>query len=252
MMLLLLACATGTGGSRVAFDAVAVPTVAPVDGTIEYTDAATGWTVSLTEAEVALGPVYLWSGKPTLSGSLVFPFVSTAWAGADEFLAGYLRGEVLDQVAVDLVAGAEVPIGTGTGTAGTSLSGELWLEPPASGGDTFRIAGTATRDGVVVPFSGALTIDDSIIDSEDGQTPALVRRVRGLPLDAELADGATLRIGVDATRWLAGADFSALLEATPDADGTYPITYPDPVWSIFFYQVRQSGSSGPWSLSLNP
>jgi hypothetical protein len=251
MILLLAACAASTGGARVNFDAVATP-VDP--SALVYTDDTTGWNVTLTRAEVAIGPLYLWSAKPTVTGSITIPGISSAYAGADEFLAGYLRGEVLDQVAVDLLEGADVPVGTGDGTAGESLSAELWLEPPGDLelADTFQFAGQAEKDGVVVPFAGSLTIDDSVVDSSGGQTAVLVRRIRGIPLGGALADGSTLRLRIDATKWLAGADFADLLTLTPDADGVYTIASPNPVWSILYYQVRQSGSGGPWSLSLEP
>jgi hypothetical protein len=249
MLLLLAACAATTGGARVTFDAVASPAES-----VSYTDATTGWQVTFSEAKVAVGPLYLWSAKPTLTGAITIPGISPAYAGADEFLAGYLRGEVLDQVAVDLLAGTDAPIGTGDGTAGESLSAELWLEPPADPtlADTFQFAGEAEKDGVVVPFAGSLTIDDSVVDSSNGQTAVLVRRIRGIPLGGDLADGSTLRLGIDATKWLAGAEFADLLTTTPDADGVYTIASPNPVWSILYYQVRQSGSGGPWSLSLEP
>jgi hypothetical protein len=261
ILALLVACATSTGGSRVTFDAVATPAVAPTDAAegaaLVYTDAATGWTVTLTQAEVAVGPLYLWSEKPTLTGQITIPGIAVAYAGSDEFLAGYLRGEVLDQVVVDLVAGSDVSIGTGDGTAGQSLSAELWLEPPsgtAAGtlSDTFEFAGSAEKDGVVVPFAGSLTIDDSVVDPDNGQTAALVRRIRGIPVGGDLTQGGTLRLTADATKWLAGADFSDLLDTEPDADGVYHVASPSSVWSILYYQVRQSGTDGPWSLSLEP
>lgn len=262
ILLLSLGCAAETGGARVSFTAVASSSVTPeeVDGVpaFVYTDAASGWTVTLTRAEVAVGPLYLWSGKPTLTGMRQVPGIATAWAGADEFLAGYLRGEVRSQVAFDALSGEEVTIGGGAGTAGESLTAELWLEPPTGdiatllGDATLQVAGTAEREGTVVPFAGSLLIDDTVVDPESGQTASLVRRVRGIPLGGDLADGGVLRVGIDPTRWLAGADFADLVASPPDADGAYPIAWPDPVWSVLFYQARQSGESGPWSLSFDP
>ena len=180
------------------------------------------------------------------------PGVAKAYAGADEFLAGFLRGELLEQVAVDCVAGVEVPVGAGDAIAGESLSGELWLVPPTDGGESFVVEGSAEKDGVIVPFAGTLSIDDSVVDADDGQSAAVIQRVRGIPVGGDISEGSTLRVTVDATRWLAGADFSDLLAEVPDAEGIYRITSPNTVWAIWYYQVRQSGTSGPWGLSLEP
>ncbi len=247
-----LGCASDTGGARVTFDAEAVGTAPVTAGTIAYDDAETGWHVTLTTARVALGPVYLWSGKPLNT-------LRTANA-EDQFDFGFLRGQVVDQVPVDLIAsaGAPTPIGAGDGLAGEALSAELWLAPPVDSAVewTFEVVGEATRAGTTVRFRGGLTIDESVIDETSGDTAFVKRKVRAIPFEAEVADGGTVVVACDARRWLAGADFAHYLP-DPVPDPNVPIdaviAFPDPVWNQWLYQVRQARGIGPWSLTwLDP
>jgi hypothetical protein len=245
--LVLVGCIGTTGGERVSFHAVAEP-LAPADGgVIAWDDAVTGWHVELTEAEVSVGPAYLWSGEPLLtsSGHVI-----------DHFVYGHLRGELLEQAAVDLL-GTETPIADGEGLAGEANSGELWLAPPLHAvadeldGQTFLLAGSATRDATVVPFAGSLTIDDEVIDVEGGQTAFEQRKVRGIPLHTDVEQGGTLVVGIDGSRMLSGAHFDDLLEQTPE-DGVYPLIPGTSVWAVLYYQVRQAGATGPWTLTWRP
>ncbi|MCE9577150.1 MAG: hypothetical protein K8W52_28640 [Deltaproteobacteria bacterium] len=239
LLALVPACVGDTGGARVDFTAE-VAAVAPVTGgAIAYDDAITGWHVELRTANAVVGPVYLWSGKP----------LGDLQRDADQFAYGFLRGEVVSQVAVDLIAasGQRVPLGPGDGLAGESLSGELWLAPPL--GDlaphTFEIAGRATKGAIAIDFHGALTIDDSIVDESTGATAFERRKVRAIPLGADIVDGGTLTIRADARAWLAGADFGALSPSDP----AIPVELApgDPVFAQWLYQVRQA--RGPWALA---
>ncbi|MCX5747317.1 MAG: hypothetical protein NT062_33030 [Proteobacteria bacterium] len=219
--LLVAGCTGETGGERIAFDA-SVHAAAP---TLAYDDPTTGWHVELTTARVVVGPIYLWSQRPI-----------------DQEDRGFLRGEIVEQAAIDLVAsaGATVPLASGDGLAGEALSGELWLAPPKTG-YSFDLAGTATKGATTVAFHGGLTIDDTVIDESRGATAFEKRRVRAIPIDAQITDGGTLTIHCDARRWLTGAVFEDL---APDG----AIAPHDPIWNQWFYQVRQS-TIGPWSLS---
>lgn len=235
-----IGCAGETGGQRVAFEAEARAIAPASGGAITYDDPDTGWRVSLTTARVAIGPVYLWSGKP---------LGTEGRRDADQFEYGFLRGEVVDQVAIDLVAtaGGATPIGAGDGLAGQAQSAELWLAPAQP--FTFEVAGTATRGGATVQFRGGLTIDDRVVDESTGDTAFERRKVRGIPFEAEVEEGGVVSIGCDARRWLAGADFSIYVpDPAPAEPIAAEIASPDAVWGQWFYQVRQSRSIGPWSL----
>lgn len=244
------ACVGDTGGARVTFDAQARATAPVTNGAIAYDDAATGWHVELTTARVYLGPIYLWSGAP-LNQLRTAP----TYYSADQFDFGFLRGEVVDQVPIDLVAtagGGTTPIGAGDGLAGQALSAELWLAPPtAPTAATFEVAGTATKDGVAVAFTGALTIDDRVVDTASGDTAFTERKVRAIPFDGIVADGGTVTVACDARAWLAGAPWGDYVPAATPAGTTIPatITYPDGPWYQWFYQVRQARGAGPWTLT---
>jgi hypothetical protein len=258
--LTLLACVATTGGARVAFDAETYGVAAVTDGRLVYQDG--DWEVTLDEAKLSVGPIYLWSGRPLVTASAADRVaewvVPTARADTDHFEYGYLRGEVLHQAALDALTGATVSLGDGAGLGGEAQSAELWLSPPqgdvatALDGATFRVAGTARRGDEAVPFVGALTIDDTVLDPNEGKTPQEQRKVRGIPFAAEMADGGTLRVGFDATRALVGADFAALAATPPNDAGQHEIAHGTSAWNVWYYQVRQSGENGPWTLTWTP
>ncbi len=241
-------CVSDTGGAHVTFSAETLA-VAPATGDrIIYDDVDTGWHVELTTAKVYLGPVYLWSGKPLNEARI-------SYYAADQFDFGFLRGQVVDQAPIDLIAtaGHATPIGTGDGLAGQALSAELWLSPPTDGaGYTFEVAGTASKNGLALEFSGGLTIDDSVVDEQNGDTAFTKRKVRAIPFDGMVADGGTVTVACDVRRWLSDAPFDDFVpDPAPVVPTTIaaPIAFPDGVWNQWFYQVRQARGAGPWTLS---
>lgn len=246
---LLAGCIGNTGGAHVTFQAEALAVAPVTGGKIVYDDADTGWHVELATAKVYLGPVYLWSGKP-----LNEPRIGPTYDVADQFDFGFLRGQVVDQAPIDLIAtSGPTPIGSGDGLAGQALSAELWLAPPTDGTPaTFEVAGTATKNGVAIEFSGGLTIDDSVVDQTNGDTAFTKRKVRAIPFDGLVAEGGTVTVECDARRWLSSAPFDDYVPIpTPPTPATItaPITFPDGVWNQWFYQVRQARGAGPWTLS---
>lgn len=252
----LVGCVSATGGERVPFAAEVVPVAEPVDGALTWTDATTGTSVTLTTARVWVGPIYLWSDEPLLqvgrTGSpwrpLADALLAPAWAGTDHFEAGFVTGEVTDQVEVDLLAGSVVPLADGVALAGPSRSGEIWLEP-ARAGHTITLAGEAAlTDGAEVPFRLDLTFDGDWFDVEAGENPLLQRRIRGLPWDARLRRGGTLGIEVDVRRWLDDADYSGLRDVPP-ADGAHPILPGTPLGDLVRQRTRQVGGDRAWEMT---
>lgn len=249
LLFTLMACVPETGGRRVTFEAEAAP-VAPVEGgRISWTDANTGWTWSLSEATVWVGPIYLWSEEPLLDvdgWTGLHPLLGpTARAEGDHFTAGVLRGEVTEQVRVDLLSGP-VTLGVGRGTAGPSRSGELWLEPPVPRGEsTVYLVGEASRDELTVPFRLAMSFDDDWLDVAAGENPPTLRRLRGLLWDGELDDGVVVTAEIDVRAMLRDADPSAL---SVGPEGVAEVRRDDAVGSLFHHRARAIGENGPWRL----
>lgn len=245
-LLLLGACVTETGGERIHFEAVIEPVHQGSEGQLSWTDDA-GWDVTLTEASVALGPVYLWSDEPLLEvGWLLDAVVPRAFA-QDHFEAGFVTAELTEQVRVDLVSGAPVAMPHASAIAGPSRSGEIWLEP-ASDGPTILLRGEATDGSITVPFALDLTYDDDWFDVGAGDNPVLLRRVRGIPWTAELHEGGRLAIGVDVVTWLDGIDW-AELDTQPDDDGVHAITPYTQAGNVVKERTRSIGARRSWSLS---
>jgi len=249
---LLIACVSSTGGERIDFS-VSVDPVAPVTDTAQgprilYTDPGTGWNVSLDRAEVLVGPAYAWSDRP-LARRWSWSLIRTAHA-QDYYEAGFLVAEYTFQQPVDLLAGS-VEIGLGDGVAGVSRSAEVWLEPDLDGKrPTLTVRGEAELAGSVVPFIGEITWDGTWVD-EDRFNPVTIRRVRGIPWDVELTADGNWTIGIDATKFLDGADFSTLVGGPTDPDGYFIIEPDTPVGQILYTRPRRTGSTGPWRLSYN-
>lgn len=256
----LAGCVDTTGGEHVTFDAV-VRNVAAEEGDPQHwVDAETGWSVLLDHATLAVGPVYLWSDQPLLdvngigrtrSQPMRHPFdwlVPTARAnGADQFRAGFLRAEVTEQIELDVLHDTQVELGRGEGTAGPIGSGEVWLEPWA-GGETLRLRGVATKADQTVPFALDLTFDDRWVKVDEGQAPAVVRRLRGLPVEGTLVEDGRLEVGVDHRAALRGIDWATLPAEQPEGGPVYAVDLQSTAGWTLSQRLRTVGSSGPWSL----
>ncbi len=218
-------CGQGTGGRRVRFelDVEAEPLASFVT--------ATGWTVSLDEACVALGPATLYAGAPVTASVLRRAsalLVGTAHAhpGADHFDGGEVRGEWVSQVAFDAVRAPRVPLGSFEGIAGPvsvaslemhPLRAEVAGDPSCLRGHQAYVAGVARRDGETVRFEGGLDLE-----AAGGK-----RLVSGIPATFELDEGVRVRIVVDPRAWLDGARFETLGDAPARAEGRRITIDPD-------------------------
>jgi hypothetical protein len=205
----LAACEAGTGGRIVHVDLA----IARIPA--RHAPTSTGWHVTLDEACVALGPIYLYEGGGILAQRSRSPLpdwlvrTAHAHAGDQHFNGGEVKGEWLEQRSLDLtVEGGEL-LGTLVGSAGTARSLSVLLDPPRKRylgedaclrGHHAYVVGTAERDGAEVPFEGGLDIDNQ----------GTRRRVDGIRLAGELDDGKTVELTVDARAWFAQADFGTL------------------------------------------
>ncbi|MBX3226955.1 MAG: hypothetical protein KIT84_40905 [Labilithrix sp.] len=211
---LALSCDAATGGREVRYD------LAATSAAVSTFHTAAGWDVTLSEACVSLGPIYVFSGEPTARSTLYDWLVPSAHAhpGVDHFAGGEARGEWLATVAVDALASAPVHVGRLSGPAGPARTLSLYLSPPrpeTAGpagclrGHQAYVVGIAQRDGVTVAFEGGLDIEE-----------AGNRRRIQVPVSFEVDDGATLAVLVDPRPWLDEVRFDDLTVTEPGGRAT--------------------------------
>ena len=234
-------CAGTTGGKRFSFDAkiggIARDRVGPFTFVNER-----GWTITLTKADVTLGPVYLnivtpLSGGQETSGQETFLnyFVKKAYASGDDHLeGGRVVGEVLAQVKFSALSSDLVTFPSqGTISEEPVRTTDLWFYPaPGVSPDTTKIdtvaldvAGTASQGSTTLRFRGALILNDAWLSestsaTQANQSIASIRRLRGIASSFLPKEGGALEVRVDVRALFRGADFSNLELNPSDADGT--------------------------------
>jgi hypothetical protein len=235
LLVVQLGCASNTGSKRFAFEASAAGVVLTEAGPFTFTN-QTGWNITLTEADVTLGPVYL-NVIPPLRGTArrTFDwFIPSANAQASEHLdTGRRVGEVLGQVTFSALSSELVPFPVqGTLTEEEVRTVEVWFYPaPGVSPDTTQIdtvalsvAGEAARAGLLVAFRGVLVLDETwLADQPTGtrgsQSIAEIRQVRGIETSFLPHEGGHLELRFDITRLFRGADFSRLADSPTGPDG---------------------------------
>jgi hypothetical protein len=98
-----------------------------------------GWTVTLSSAQLSVGPQYYYDGatifsqrSPSWPSRLYDVLVPSAYAHPGHYVAGNARGEMLTPTSLDLVSGGGA-LGTGAGTTGIVRSGTFSFQAPAQG-----------------------------------------------------------------------------------------------------------------------
>ncbi len=220
-----LGCGAGTGGEAVTVDVE----VGGVGGAAPFVSDA-GWTITLAEAVVAVGPFYLQRNPPplaqrsALSPRMMFAALSSllmpaahAHAGDNQFNGGDVLAELTERVVVDLLEDTPQRFNTLAGIAGTALSFEAQLPPldVVAGADVLHghqafVRGHAEKAGVVIEFAGGASPES------DAR-----RRVQGLPVDVVIAAGSTVVISIDPRGWLEAVDFAGLGDG--DGDGVVEV-----------------------------
>lgn len=186
VLTITLACGVGTARRRTSLDL----TIAAQDTT--FTNRL-GYEIELSQAELRIEQLVFYEGPPLFS--LADLLVPSAYAHPGHYEEGGALAELLDPVAVDLLAGPTY-LGRAGGVTGDYGSAEVTVS-------TIRVAGTATKDGATTSFSASITLDEPIRGVAVGET-------------IEASSG-ELDMSVDVSRWLDRADFAAL------ADGPMPI-----------------------------
>ncbi len=226
VVLASFACVGTTGGELLDFSAAAA---GAEDATSplafdETTIAGHAWHVTLTQATLHIGAVYLDQSLP-VSGAgdttCILPSIYTA-----EVLGTASDGGA-NGLDVDLLSSAPQSFPSlGHGTTTQSLAAQVWL----TGGDVnaledetkiLTIVGSASDDtGATFPFAGSITIGTNRIPTNQttgANPPCKQRIVSPIPTTTSVESTGGLLVRIDARRLFDDVDFSAL----PNANGTY-------------------------------
>ncbi len=220
--MLLAACKSETAGEMIKFDTGVIGTTSTAEPVATFANAR-GWNIALTEARVALGPVYFYGAEPqaTLFDRLLGIRVAHACPAHAQYDRGAVLGELLQQHVIDLLSQQEQSTGVVAGEAGTCRMIELHLHPPgqvppgsptnafsALNGHTAWIAGTATKESATIQFQGGMTIPDQ-------GTMQIVENI-GAQIDLTGASNQSGRVVIQVLldKWFANVDFSTLPENT--------------------------------------
>jgi hypothetical protein len=227
----LLGCSTDTGSRRFEFEARAAGAATATGAPLQFTNQA-GWAITLTRADVTLGPLYL-NVQPPLRVSWLSWLVPPAFAQASHLDEGRVVGEVLGQVTFDALSSELVPFPVRGSMAQEEVrTAEVWFYPsPAVAAEAttidtvaLAVAGEASREGTTYAFAGQLVLDeDWVADQVAGTrgTTSLVdiRRVPGIAAGFFPEEGGALELRLDVTQLFRGANFASLEDNPPDASG---------------------------------
>jgi hypothetical protein len=227
----LLGCGADTGSQRFAFEARAGGAATATGAPLQFTN-QTGWAITLTRADVTLGPVYL-NVQPPLRLAWLDWLVRPAFAQASHLDDGRVVGEVLGQVTFSALSPELVPFPVlGTLAQEEVRTAEVWFYPsPNVAAETSAIdtvaldvAGEASRDGATYSFAGRLVLNDDWIPEQMAGTRGTsslvdIRRVRGIAAGFYPDAGGQLELRIDVTRLFRGANFASLEDNPPDESG---------------------------------
>ena len=202
---------------------------------------SSGWDVTLTEASLVIGPVYVLAPASRTAAlermqSLLLP-TAFAHGGHDDYASLEVRAEWLDQAVLSMGASSAF-LGNADGTAGLAEYTTVELARPADAsgpthGHVAWVAGTATPTlgGETIAFEGGLDLPDDV----------LARSVESIatPFDMEANGALELRVmaasAIDPAgpSWLEEADFSRLpIPTTGTVRELAPGTQPHTAWML--------------------
>jgi hypothetical protein len=185
---------------------------------------AYGWSISLTEAAISVGPLYYFEGEPILAHrSIQRPqpnhnrwfFIPEAHAHPGHYQSGEALGQVLEPTSFDLLGG-EMELPGGEGVTGIVRSARFSFGSPIVGpaalllGENLvTVSGVATKEDRTIEFFAGANEQDILDRNGDLE-------VEGCTFDAIHIDGdgrVTLRF--DPRFWIDQVDFSLLGDESP-------------------------------------
>jgi hypothetical protein len=174
---------------------------------------AEGWSVTLSQARVSLGPQFYYDGyivadrdrMPTLLQRFT---PRQAFAHPGHYAAGSTRGEIRSDTSVDLVKGTST-LGMGTGTTGVVRSGTVSFQ---STGNVIVVQGVASKGSEVRAFTATLTAAE--VSDTDGR-PDIV----GCAFtDSEFTGNGTVLLNIDVALWFELVKFERLSSGSSPVD----------------------------------
>ncbi|NUO52367.1 MAG: hypothetical protein HOV80_26245 [Polyangiaceae bacterium] len=211
------ACNGSTGGDIFEFQAFAAGAPNATAGEPYLFVNDLGFTVSLEEARIHLGAVYLNMSVPTSVAS-----------DTSCILPGIYVAEVTTGLDLDALDPTPVPFpNAGLATADRARTGEVWLTGGAvdAANDStviVSVRGVATGAAGAFPFEGAITIGQNRVPppsdpAQPGEKPVCKQRVvTPIDVDLEPEPGGSLVLRVDPAGWFGNVDFSALEQVQTD------------------------------------
>lgn len=210
----LLHCEADTGGGLGEVYVGVQNEAAATGAEVSQFETRYGYQVTLLEARVWLGPLYVWAPSGAQASSPPLSLIGRAYAhgGYDPLSGRRIRVEYASQWAMDLLATEALSLGLQTAEIGTSDGASLALLPPPTGegasthGHHLWVHGVARKDGQDTEFAGGVDIAD------DG----LLRRVNGIEAALELQDGRAVVLHVRTNVLFDRAHFDRLSDSDDD------------------------------------
>jgi hypothetical protein len=244
-LLILGGCASGTEG-RIVQVHLALQAESEADRAPGVFETDTGWEVRLDRADLALSAIYAFAPErePSVMARVsrwIVP-VAHAHGGHDPLSGKRVRAELVEPLAIDLLADEPRDLGTIEAEAGPVDALAVDIAEPASpltdelDGHQAWVSGEARRGDELVRFEGGLKISDR----------DLTRRIETNVADLELDDGDALVISIRPSVWLRAAEFDRL--ATTADDEPRVITPETQVGRAWFIGVRSPAAFSLHSL----
>jgi hypothetical protein len=271
MALLALACASPDEGSGTTGKTITVAARAVVTEKLDEAKVNDwGWSVSLSQAYLAVGPLYVYPGDPVLSRSGTAPKVRSVWARVNDLLVPeafahpghYVSGDALVQLkaatSLDLLT-KETPLGTGTGVTGFASSASFGWTSPAKGPHAAELGehviwaqGSAKRAEQTVHFIAKAKLED-VLDGD--QRPEVAGcRLGETPGDVgvELTGDGTLTLHLQPSVWFREVDFALTREGAAASTAENPIDLSGSMAWRAFVRGAKKGTAYLFSFRREP
>lgn len=244
-------CVGTTGGQVIDFNAAASGPSDAQQGELDFKN-STGWQVQLTSATLHVGALYLVEALPTSGAQATSCVIPSTYVA-----------EVTQGLDVDLLSNVAQPFPIrGHGTTLLALAGQVWLtqglidapeQPPNE--PILTLAGTASREGVVRPFSAQLTISASnrtptASDSEFASPICKQRVVSPIETSVQVQAQGGLLLRIDPRLLFVNVDFGALSLDSAQQTYAFKDDSSDQPSANLYQNLRSAG--GLYSFSWAP